>query len=98
MCVQLFVVSCKLESFNEVSGSWVRVMSEKLSVEVKAFKVNLEAKLAAGLSDLKFFAREVSDATFDSFVEQVNAVDRKVAAGEFDELDWKRGESILRSC
>jgi hypothetical protein len=73
-------------------------MSDKLSGEVRTFKMDLEAKLRNGLTDMKFFAREVSEATVESFVEQVNAVERKVQNNEYEVLDWQNGHGILNRC
>lgn len=73
-------------------------MSDKLSGEVRTFKKDLEAKLRNGLTDMKFFAREVSEATVESFVEQVNAVERKVQNNEYEVLDWQNGHGILKRC
>lgn len=66
-----------------------------VKTEKAQFDEFLQAKLAKGLCDTKFFVANLSESTFDSFVKESNELDRALFSGEFVEFTWPDKDAPL---
>lgn len=48
----------------------------------------LQAKLAKGLCDTKFFTANLSESTFDSFCKESNEIDRALSLNDCVSYEW----------